>query len=205
MRKITDLTSQRYGKLTVIGLARTERYRTGTRIFWLCRCDCGKEKVIRGDGLHRGDYVSCGCKKIAQLTEHGATGTPEHKAWCNMVERCHTTTHRNYAEYGGRGISVCLEWRSNFQDFIKYVGLRPSPRHSIDRYPNNNGNYEPGNVRWATSKQQQRNMRSNVLDPIKVAEIRNTPKTWGSSTRLAEKFGCSPGAIYHVLRGNTWR
>src|SRR5262245_33615736 len=81
--------------------------------------------------------------------------------WRGMIRRCENPNDSRYEDYGARGISVCARWRDSFEAFAEDMGPRPSPDHSIDRYPNNNGNYEPGNCRWATQKQQARNMRTN--------------------------------------------
>lgn len=86
-----------------------------------------------------------------------------YQAWFNMIERCHDEQHHAYKDYGGRGIIVCACWRESFERFLLDVGYRPTPRHTLDRYPNQNGNYEPGNVRWATMKEQCNNRRSNCL------------------------------------------
>ena len=93
---------------------------------------------------------------------HGMTGTPEYRAWKDMLGRCRNSRHRQYPNYGGRGIRVCDEWLHDFVAFYNHVGPRPSARHSIDRI-DNDGNYEPGNVRWATRKMQNANMRTNCL------------------------------------------
>jgi hypothetical protein len=92
---------------------------------------------------------------------HGRSFSREHKAWCSAKERCHTPTHAQFASYGDRGISVCPEWRNDFLAFFAYIGQCPDG-HSLDRI-NNDGNYEPGNVRWATRTEQQRNRRTNHL------------------------------------------
>ena len=86
---------------------------------------------------------------------------PEYRAWWNAIRRCHNPEHRDYHRYGARGISVCRGWRKSFEAFYRVVGRRPSPTHSLDRYPNPHGNYEPGNVRWATRSEQVHNMRNN--------------------------------------------
>lgn len=94
-------------------------------------------------------------------TRHG-TISPEYRAWNAMIQRCHNPNSLSRKYYGGRGIVVCKEWRKSFIPFFKHIGQRPSPRHSIDRI-NNDGNYEPGNVRWATKRQQVMNRRPFTL------------------------------------------
>ena len=91
---------------------------------------------------------------------HGCTGTPTYRAWQDMIQRCYNPRRTRYPMYGGRGITVCQRWRESFEAFLKDMGTSPSPRHSIDRI-DNNGNYEPGNLRWATAKEQSRNQRRN--------------------------------------------
>jgi hypothetical protein len=88
---------------------------------------------------------------------------PEYRAWESMKRRCYNSNSKDYKYYGGRGIQVCGEWRDSFTTFLADVWRRPSPNHSLDRYPNNNGNYEPGNVRWATRREQSRNRRYNRI------------------------------------------
>jgi len=85
----------------------------------------------------------------------------EYQAWRNMRERCFNSNHPRFHRYGGRGITIASRW-NDFNQFLSDVGPRPSPKHSLDRYPNNDGNYEPGNVRWATAKEQMRNTSANV-------------------------------------------
>ena len=194
-----DLTDSSFGRLTVLAID-VKRTRPG-RTYWLCWCDCGSGLSARSDGLLSGDYVSCGCKKIDQLKIHGGTGTPEHRAWSNMIERCGTESHQNYANYGGRGITVCDLWLNSFENFLADVGPRPSPQHSIDRYPDNNGNYEPGNVRWATKKQQSQNTRSTKLTREAVDKIRSSNS---SQSNLAREFGVNPSNISRVRSGEAW-
>jgi len=124
---------------------------------WLCTCDCGENKVIMSGNLHNGTSRSCGCRN--GQPRHGLRNTPEYRAWSAMKTRCYNKkTGDKYRIYGGRGITVCREWLHNFPAFLEHIGNRPSTGHSLDRI-NNNGNYEPGNVRWATRKEQQQNRR----------------------------------------------
>lgn len=96
---------------------------------------------------------------------HGWTGRPEHRAWINMVHRCTRESHKQWGYYGGRGITVSDIWRGNFLQFLADVGPRPNPTYSLDRI-DNDGNYEPGNVRWATKKEQSNNRRTRAWKMI---------------------------------------
>lgn len=104
----------------------------------------------------RGDPLSC-----LSSTKHGRYGTKEYIAWKGIIGRCCCPSSVGYEAYGGRGITVCERWRRSFSDFLEDVGEAPTPEHSLDRFPDQNGNYEPGNVRWATEAEQNRNKRSN--------------------------------------------
>lgn len=171
-----------FGRLTVI--ERGEKAENGERR-WRCRCECGKERSVRVNSLRSGRSRSCGCLSRDTAAKvhlkHGATRgrgkTPEYEAWTHMIQRCENLNVVNYESYGGRGIEVCDRWRKSFAAFLSDVGQRPSPAHSIDRFPNNAGGYWCGkpecaecgpigrtfNVRWATARQQQRNTRRNRL------------------------------------------
>lgn len=163
--KPKDMTGLTFGKLTVIAIGEG----TGRHTYWDCLCQCGKKSTVSGDQLRSGKTTSCGCRRAEANKEtrmtHGHTAedkkSPEYESWAGMNKRCHNPNNHAYANYGGRGIEVCPEWRDSFEAFLDHVGMKPSPKHSIDRI-NNDGNYEPGNVRWATAKQQANNRRTNV-------------------------------------------
>lgn len=148
-----------FGRWTVLAPAKRDKH--GRKRF-LCRCDCGVEKLVAGTYLRHGKSQSCGCLQRERAPgapiKHGMAGTPEYRAWQQMRQRCSNRRHVEWRNYGGRGICVCKEWDQSFQAFYEHVGPRPSSQHSLDRI-DNDGNYEPGNVRWATASEQRRNQR----------------------------------------------
>ena len=128
-------------------------------------------------------------------TRHGMTGTREYKIWVHIIQRCYNPKHIGYHLYGGRGIRICDEWRHDFSQFIKDVGLAPSKDHSIDRFPNHNGNYEPGNTRWANKWEQQSNRRSNRW--LECNGERLIVSDW------ARRFGIYPASLSQLLKRKT--
>ena len=161
MRKL-DLVGQKFGRLTFI-----ERvgYKAGSSD-WRVRCDCGTERIVKWGNVRTGQTMSCGCKSREDLGNfnrtHGMSGTPEYRIWKGLLARCLNPSHKNFAHYGGRGIRVCDRWQNEFSAFFEDLGVRPTPKHSLDRI-NNDGNYEPGNCRWATSKGQASNRRDTRM------------------------------------------
>jgi hypothetical protein len=131
---------------------------------WLCRCDCGTDTIALVSNLRRGATGSCGCLHrellAARMTKHGDARrgalSAVNNIWRSAKDRCHNPRHLKYHLYGGRGIFMCEEWRNDFAAFRDHLGPRPSPKHSVDRIDNDRG-YEPGNVRWATQKEQMQN------------------------------------------------
>jgi hypothetical protein len=135
--------------------------------YWVCKCECGKEKSVRGTVLKSGKSMSCGCYAREMSSKRAKPGrdTPEYGIYHGMLTRCTNAKTDNYENYGGRGIKVCDRWlgEQGFDNFMTDMGPRPSPEHTLDRYPDNeNGIYEPKNCRWATQKEQMRNVRYNV-------------------------------------------
>jgi hypothetical protein len=158
--KFQDLTGQTFGLLTVhkwVGLA------PGRDSIWECICACKNKRNIKGGNLKNKRQISCGCwRKSASRTRctiHGAATrngtTTEYRIWSRMKARCFRPTCSDYPRYGGRGVTVCDRWAQSFPAFLEDMGRRPLKR-SLDRI-NNDGNYEPENCRWATSKQQANN------------------------------------------------
>lgn len=147
----------RYGRLTVLSVeTRSFSVPSGNyrRTFAMCRCDCGTDYGAWLSQIVRRESASCGC---AQGT-HRRSKTSEYRCLQQLVRRCTLPHVPSYADYGGRGITVCDRWRESFENFFADMGAKPSPRHSLDRIDNSRG-YEPGNCRWATSSTQQRNRR----------------------------------------------
>lgn len=128
--------------------------------YYLCRCECGAEKTIYGAHLRNGSTKGCGCQRRLNARTHGATRSPEHRAWESAKARCHNPNNRKYPLYGGRGLRMADVWRDSFEAFYAEVGPRPSALHSLDRKDNDRG-YEPGNVRWATATEQNLNRRQH--------------------------------------------
>lgn len=159
-----NLTGQRFGRVTVIGSAGSRSYGQSMKSRWHCKCDCGTEKVFDGSSLTTGDIVSCGCfarERIGKLTAtHRMTETRVYRIWQAMLTRCRNKNTINYANYGGRGITVCERWLS-FENFLADMG-HPEAGQSIDRI-NNDGNYEPQNCQWANRETQSRNKRNSRI------------------------------------------
>lgn len=162
-----DLSGRRFGRLVVVKRADECVGHSYGHSLWMCLCDCGNETYVYGSNLLQGKTKSCGCYHTEMIkaanSTHGESKTRLHRIWAGMKERCYNTRASNYHNYGGRGISVCDEWRNSFSAFRDWAVLNGYKDHlSIDRI-NVDGNYEPQNCRWATFIEQNNNKRNNLL------------------------------------------
>jgi hypothetical protein len=164
----------------------------------VARCDCGSVVSVFPYNLRTGNTRSCGClhREVTSATNstHRMSRTAEHSSWSKAKSRCHAPTDAAFADYGGRGIVMCERWRNSFETFLADMGPRPSPKHSIDRI-DVNGNYEPGNCRWATAKQQANNTRRTRF--VTAFGLTQPPAAW------ADQCGITRGALTQRL-WNGW-
>jgi hypothetical protein len=153
-----DITGKVFGRLTATG--RDELTRK-----WECLCSCGGKALVKRSNLLEGKQRSCGClyreTRGAQSRTHGMSSTPEYKTWKNMKYRCYNQRSKDYRLYGAKGIVVCDRWLASFENFFADIGPRPAGM-TIDRFQNKEGNYEPGNCRWASPVQQANNTSRNI-------------------------------------------
>jgi len=158
------------------------------KVMYKCLCSCGNYMITDMSHLTSGHTKSCGCLTLL----HGMSQTYIFRIWSSMVQRCTTTTHKQYDYYGGRGITVCNEWINDFNKFYEDMGDRPTEQHSLDR-ENNELGYSKANCRWATRKEQQNNIRSNVL------------LTCNNETLTLAQWSEKTGINYHTIRNRIER
>lgn len=208
MPKFVDLTGQSYGEWNVISYIGTKR------ALWLSVCCiCGEKKVLRGESIRDAEPSNrekgcwtCRRKKHghSSMVNGASSPSPEYRAWKSIKTRCLNPNISRYMDYGGRGIKICDEWINDFAAFLNYVGPRPSPRHSIDRYPNNDGNYEPGNVRWATDAEQSRNRKNTKLTSEDAKFIRHWSDLGYRHKLIAKTFGLHHKYVSALSRNKAW-
>jgi hypothetical protein len=191
-----DLTGKVFGRLTVIVKSSEKR---GLNALWVCVCSCGKQTLVTTSNLNSGNSASCGCFRKEKVSEacrtHGMRDSSEYSIWTGMIQRCQNEKATSYSTYGGRGISVCDRWMISFENFYADMGPRPSPNHTLDRYPDMNGNYEPNNCRWATIEEQSSNRRDNVFYDYDGERL--------TVSQIARKVGLDPQVLNWRL-SNGW-
>lgn len=184
-----DLTGMVRGRLTILYPVDDGKIRVSRVAHWLCRCICGNESVASTSALTSGSTFSCGCMKAEKAAvsgrnsaTHGMSHSREWKAWSKMKNRV-----AHVDGWSGRGIEVCGRWMGSFQNFFDDMGVCPVGM-SLDRYPNNDGNYEPGNCRWATRTEQNRNKRNNrVIAVFGVSAPLSAHMPWSSNSTIYKR------------------
>jgi hypothetical protein len=206
-----ELSGQTFGRLTVIEFSHRSPNRQSN---WVCRCSCGKTATVCISSLRNGDTRSCGCIRRSQIasrnvanTRHGHLAnrriSPEYHSWRAMLTRCSLSANsQDLKNYYNRGIRVCDRWLK-FENFLADMGPRPAGK-SLDRYPKGDGNYEPGNCRWATPKQQAETSRhpGRVPGVITVAGVTATRRLWAKAIGLSlaqVNFLSSKGRIEQTI------
>ena len=189
-----NYVGKKYGRLTVVRSLKPEERQSQNKK-WLCRCECGREVQVDISQLTRGNTKSCGCFRQGRMAtlkyKHGKWKTRLFNIWIRMRDRCYRVNTEDYANYGGRGITICPEWKDDFVAFQKWAlenGYQEGL--SIDR-KNVDGNYEPSNCRWATTKEQNNNKRDNRY--ITFKEKTQSMQMW------ADETGISSSAIKYRL------
>jgi hypothetical protein len=177
-----DRTGERFGRLLVISLAGRNKHYAA---MWNVKCDCGNTKIVQGPHLKRGAVTSCGCLRA---TRNSMSGHPLYLTWRGMNRRCYEKQRGDYKRYGGRGITICSEWKDDYCAFIEW-GLSHGWKKGlqIDRI-DNDGNYTPDNCRFVTGKVNCRNTRNNVI--VKYKDFH------GTLSELAENIGMRASTLY---------
>lgn len=196
MSVFKNLKGQKFGKLTVVKYAGTDKQR---KSLWQCKCECGNYITTRGTSLRFGSPRSCGCLQkqvVAELkTKHGFSRNRLYRIWKNMKQRCYNPKAQKFENYGGRGVRVCKEWNNyeNFHSWAMENGYEEGL--TLDRI-NNDGDYEPNNCRWVTYSEQSLNSRTNHLMTYKGET--KTLKEW------AEIFGMNYSTLSARINDYFW-
>jgi len=198
MGKFIDLTGQKFGRLEVKEFAGIRK----NNYYWTCLCDCGNFTEVASGNFKRDNTKSCGClhKEVVSemLITHGHSRRKHmsrtYNIWCGMLQRCNNPNSKRYKDYGGRGITVCHRWLESFENFYADVGDIPDGT-TFDR-KNNDGNYEPGNWRFATWKEQNNNRRDNYW--VEFNGVRKTAAQW------AKSLGIKIATLMYRLHSPSW-
>lgn len=199
MKPIKVKRGDKYNRWSVI---READQKWSHRMF-LCKCSCGTSKTVTLASLRSGISKSCGCLLKETNTKHGMWKSVEYQTWARMNYRCSKKSGKDWRNYGGRGIKVFPAWRKSFEKFYEHVGPRPSSAHSLDRYPDNDGGYEPGNVRWATVKEQRANTRRTVWERLLMDLCKRIGVNFEEVAALVEQRKTDKQIASHIAR--YWR
>ena len=186
-----DYTGKRFGRLIVIDL-----HERATPTKWLCKCDCGNKIIVSGNNLKSGNTQSCGClfKEVHKIgnPKHKLYNTRIYKIWCGMKDRCYSKKHQAYSLYGGRGITICDEWKNNVVEFYNWAIANGYQDYlTIDRI-DNNSNYEPNNCRWVTKNEQQNNTRKNIFYEYKGEKL--------TLSQLSKKYNINTSTLFNRIK-----
>lgn len=190
-----DISGQKFGRLTVVCYSHDDPKQDCVSI-WKCKCDCGGESFVRMAALKCGRISSCGC---VFFEKDSRVKHPLHTIWTGIKQRCNNPNSANYKNYGGRGIRFYERWSDSYISFYEDVLPIYKKGLQIDRI-DNNGHYEPGNIRWVDSKTNMRNRRATILDVEKVKEIRQSTLT---HKQLSNIYGVSKQTISEIRKKNS--
>lgn len=203
MTRIIDITGCKYGRLTVLQFAGLSNHHES---LWECKCDCGSEIKVKRSSLVKNKYPSCGCafREVTSQTSaiHGLYRDRIYNTYNAMKQRCLNPNNPRYDDYGGRGITICEEWLSNFMNFYNWAmenGYRDDLTIERDDV---NGNYEPGNCSWKTRLHQVRNQRRTKITIDDARSIRGDPRPY---KLIAEEYGITPMVVIQIKNNYTWK
>lgn len=196
-----DFTGKRFGPLLIVDRQGTNNNGSAS---WNAKCnDCGETTIIGSQALLRTKQIRCSNCSGAHKALIGENLTA-YQSWRAMIQRCTDKNSKDYSSYGALGISVCAQWLLSFAAFLAYLGPRPIGT-SIDRYPNQAGNYEPGNTRWATAAEQARNRKNSKLTFSVAQEILGRFEHGETRKSISDRMCLSRTHVTSVINGSRWR